>query len=1079
MVVPSALVLPDRAEQTITTRFVCRYDGVIVSTIIGRNFPTLVPPYFCTIHGALAGGAIILESGGGKESFAPSTNNHVICVGVGWRRGGGDNFSVDGMDPTDPQQLATLASLFQQTLNPAERKGAEEQLAQLQTQPRFAFLLLALVQNESTSTAIRLAAAIQFKNICKMRWVSDDDDEVTVSPEEKAMIRSQLVPVQVALANAQTVSQAILAQVGESIALVATNDFPDAWPELIDELVAQLGTENYHVLLAVLATSHAIFKRWRHMFRSDALYSEINLVLSKMAEPLLTLLQRVHAMLLDPATPSATMAPLATCLMLLLQLFYDLSAQDLPPQFEDAIPVLSPMFTSLLSFQRPELVGDEEDVAPSPLDKIRSSVCEIFELYAKRYLDVLPQLPTFVQAVWDMLGTYGPAEKYDVIVSKAIGFLAAVVRMGNQRELFAANETLEQFCTKIILPNIELRDVDEEMFEDNPMEFIRRDLEQGIEIDTRRRAATEFVRALLEHFALQITAIASRHIHAYLAAYAADASAWRRKDAALYLLTAVAAQGSSMQHGVSATNAHVDVVQFFSEHVLQDLERGDVPPMLQVAAIKFLYTFRNQLTKEQLLAVLPLLVHHLGAAHYVTSTYAAITIERVLFSRRDGQRLFTEADVAPHAQPILEALFAAVERHDTPEKVAENDHMMKCAMRVVLTVRGGVAPSADVLVTHLVQILQLTARNVSNPRFTQFLFETLSAVVRFAGSGSAAEVHAMEERLFPVFTEVLQADIAEYVPYVFQVLAQLLEAHAAHDKQRVLPGSYASLLPPLLMPALWEQKGNVPALVRLLKAYLAQAPGYFVEQARVEPCLGIYQKLISSRLNDVFGFDLLRALLRVLPAEVMAPYLQAVLTLMLVRLQASKTEKFSQQFCAFFGAFCGVQQPAYPEQVVASFESIQPGLFAQIVENVVVPDLPKLTAAQRFGTVAGLVRLLTESDAMLTTQAGVWPTLAAGVARLLMQTTAPDAARDDDDAELDEQGFQASFTQLAAAAPPRDTDDNAAAWAGADVAAYFARQLAAASARRPGTLPPLLERMPADAAEVMRQVVAQHGVVLS
>ena len=186
--------------------------------------------------------------------------------------------------------------------------------------------------------------------------------------------------------------------------------------------------------------------------------------------------------------------------MLLLQLFYDLSAQDLPPQFEDAIPTLSPMFTSLLSYSRPELIGDEDDVAPSPLVKIRSSVCEIFELYAKRYLDVLPQLPDYVQAVWDMLGTYGPAEKYDVIVSKAIGFLSTVVRMGNQRELFQADSTLEQFCTAIILPNIQLRDIDEEIFEDNPMEYIRRDLEQSIEIDTRRRAACEFVRALWSNF---------------------------------------------------------------------------------------------------------------------------------------------------------------------------------------------------------------------------------------------------------------------------------------------------------------------------------------------------------------------------------------------------------------------------------------------------------------------------------------------------------------------------------------------------------------------------------------------------
>lgn len=994
------------------------------------------------------------------------------------------------MDPSDPQQLASLASLFQQTLSPEHRKVAEEQIAQLQAQPRFAFLLLALVQSESSSTSIRLAAAIQFKNMCKTRWDVDDETEDPVfgaiGNDEKHAIRQQLVPVLVSLASAATPSQAILSQINESIALVAASDFPDAWPSLIDELVAQLSTDNHHILLSILATSHAIFKRWRSQFRSDALYTEINLVLSKMANPLLELLERMHALLIDPATPSGTMQPLAICLVLLLQLFYDLSAQDLPPQFEDAIPMLSPMFTSLLSFSRPELVGDEDDVAPSPLVKIRSSVCEIFELYAKRYLDVLPQLPEYVQAVWDMLGTYGPAEKYDVIVSKAIGFLSAVVRMGNQRELFQAESTLEQFCTAIILPNIELRDIDEEIFEDNPMEYIRRDLEQSIEIDTRRRAASEFVRALLEQFSTQITAICSRHIQAYLTEFRADpARNWRRKDAAIYLLTSIAAQGSTMQHGVSSTNSLVDVVQFFSDHVLQDLQPDNAmaktQPILQVDAIKYLYTFRNQLTKEQLLSVLPLLVHCLSSPNYVTCTYAAISIERILFIRApNGQRLLTSEDIESFSQHMLQALFATVEQHDTPEKVAENDHVMKCVMRVLLTAKQGVVPYADDVLSHLVSIVQLTSRNPSNPRFTQFLFESVSALVKLVAASSTAQLSAMEERLFPVCTEILQGDIVEYIPYIFQILAQLLEAHAALDSERTLPEAYASLLPPLLMPALWEKKGNVPALVRLIKAYLVQAPSYLVQHGQIESCLGIYQKLISSRLNDTFGFDLLRAMLIHLPEDVLASYMQPVLTLMLVRLQSSKTEKFSQQFVYFVGCFCGIQQPGCPGRVVQAFDSVQSGLFGQLLENVIAPDLGKLSAKQRFDTAAGLIRLLTESDAMLTTYANAWPVLMSSVVQLLSQTTpAPDEAVDDD-VELDEQGFQAAFSQLAAAGLLRDASaPNTEAWAGRDLWAYLVRQLSTVSLQRPGTVPPLLQRMLAEAQAPLTEALQKGGVVIS
>lgn len=44
--------------------------------------------------------------------------------------------------------------------------------------------------------------------------------------------------------------------------------------------------------------------------------------------------------------------------------------------------------------------------------------------------------------------------------------------------------TLRAICDKIIMPNIFLRDSDEEAFEDNAIEFIRQDIE-GSDSDTR------------------------------------------------------------------------------------------------------------------------------------------------------------------------------------------------------------------------------------------------------------------------------------------------------------------------------------------------------------------------------------------------------------------------------------------------------------------------------------------------------------------------------------------------------------------------------------------------------------------
>ena len=166
--------------------------------------------------------------------------------------------------------------------------------------------------------------------------------------------------------------------------------------------------------------------------------------------------------------------------------------------------------------------------------------------------------------------------------------------------------------------------------------------------------------------------------------------------------------------------------------------------------------------------------------------------------------LFSASDVQEPAEGILRAVFEAIERGDTPAKVAENDHLMKCVMRVLLTVRQAATPYSGMVLEHLLGILAQISRNPSNPRFTQFTFEALAALIRYTAAGDAARLAKMQETLFAPFTQILQADVAEFIPFVFQILAQLLEAQTGATPQRTLPDAYASLLPPLLMPALWE-----------------------------------------------------------------------------------------------------------------------------------------------------------------------------------------------------------------------------------------------------------------------------------
>lgn len=84
------------------------------------------------------------------------------------------------------------------------------------------------------------------------------------------------------------------------------------------------------------------------------------------------------------------------------------------------------------------------------------------------------------------------------------------------------------------------------------------------------------------------------------------------------------------------------------------------------------------MTTDQLRGILPTLVTYLESSEFVVYTYAAVTLERILLLKREDGPVFTKTDVAPLLQNLLSSLFKSIERDTRPEKLAENDFLMRC-----------------------------------------------------------------------------------------------------------------------------------------------------------------------------------------------------------------------------------------------------------------------------------------------------------------------------------------------------------------------------------------------------------------
>ncbi|CAG8634271.1 1770_t:CDS:10 [Funneliformis caledonium] len=941
--------------------------------------------------------------------------------------------------------LLTLATFLKQTLDPNTSQQAEKELFKAEAEQKdFPIAVMQLVTRENTEQSVRFAASLLFKNYIRRNWAQED--EIKLTSEIRTVIKESLVDILI------SVPSNIQIQLSEAVTLIAENDFPKQWPTLITQLTSKFSPEDFVRNNSVLQTAHSIFKRYKSEFRTDPLYNEINFVLDQFVQPYWQLLQATDILITQNVNNKPQLQILSQTLLLLLKLFYDLNWQDLPPFFEDNAEECMSFLHKYLIYSNPLLNSTNDEEAGS-LEKVKAITCEICALYATKYEEVFTMLPTFVETVWTLLTTTGLESKYDILVSKAMAFLSKVVKLERYSGLFAKRDVLTQFCEKIILPNMYFRPIDEELFDYDPIEFIRRDLE-GSDSDTRRRAASDFVRSLMTYFQKDITNIIWTYINKYLQRYTEDQRNWKDKDAAIYLLTSIAAPGSTTKHGITAVNEDVDVVGFFSENVLEDLQTAVVSgqPVLKVDAIKYVYTFRNQMTRQQLISVFPLLVKHLSSSNYVVHTYSAISIERLLFMRKDNVMLFSKTDIKPYTQDLLINLFRLIEAGTTPETLAENDYLMKAVMRVIFTCRDDMSQYVTEIMGHLNKILVEISRNPSNPRFNHYVFESFGALVRFNCQNNPDALTTFENMLFGPFQMILQQDVVEFVPYVFQIFSQLLEYHT----EPVFPETYRSMLPALLTPAIWENAGNIPALIRLLHAYIYRDSSSIVANNQLEPILGIFQKLIASKANDKYGIDLLCSIVQYIPTETLNKYLTAIITLLLTRMHHSRTDRYTLSFVYFMCFFLAIEkEDVNPDYVINVFDSIQRKLFIEVLNAFIIPEMQKIQdyTEKKICAIA-MTRLLTQSEKILMDDyISVWPNVLTALIKLFEAPTEIKKSYDEEEELLtydfeEERQFQSAFARLTSTGKlNRDPTEKIE-----DPKLFLAHSLQALSQRYPGKI---------------------------
>eukprot|EP01083_Nonionella_stella_P081201 223562_1 len=960
---------------------------------------------------------------------------------------------------TDQEVLEKLTGALDPNIS--VRKPCEDFLKSQEYRKGFPLTILKIVANDSSPMQVRMVGAVFFKRFVERNFKRPEDEldckpEGVVDPEDQQMIKQHLVSMMLSSPSL------IAAQLSMAITTISKRDFPENWQGLIQEMVGKMSSGDFGIICGVLKTCNSIFYRYQHETRSDTLWREIQFVIDNLGVPLTELFVMCIEKL-KTTQDKATVAVLLECLTLIAESFLSLNHQDIPEFFDTHAPTWMGGFLFLLEFQT-NLFAGQSDEEPGPVEKVKTGVCKAILVYNEKYDDIVQDyrshVPKFLQAIWNLLTNLSLAKQYDQLVAAGMQYLTSVVRKKWNSEYFKEKEMHRLICEKIIIPNIRLRESDVEEFQMNALEYVRRDMEESDSF-TRRRMAVNLVQGLCLYYEGQVSEILFGYISTLMEEYSKDpAKNWFSKDAALFLVIAIAVKKKTVRAGATEVNQNVNVPEFMTNHVFPELTSENIEqlPILKADCIKFVYIFRSMLPETSLAGLVPILARYLRHSEFVVHTYAACTIDKMI-SLKNGQthkRIISQETLKPILGDLLTGLFGALESPDSKE----NEYVMKCITRVCVEGRADLKELVSIILDKVIAILMNVAKNPTAPNFNHYLFESISALIQTVCTPVPAMVANFEQRLFPVFEQILNMDTCdEFPPYVFQLFGQMLRV------RQQITEPYKLMFPVLMNASLWMQRGNVQPLTNLLVVFLSKAGEEIVRNKQLQSLLGVFQKLLSQKSNDHHAFAIMQAIIEFIPLSALEQYIPEIMRLVFTKLQTDKSNRFVKNFCVFCGHFLAKHGYVL---FVKSLDLVQKDIFGMILERVIIRNAKVLdTELARKICVFGLIRVLCAPEFIQSDFARFWPVTMQYVIEIFEMAPAPYRPEEDDLEELERAGYNAQYARLAYA---RDRPFDPVKKFG-DVRKCLAEGLGELSKKFPGKLTPMIS---ANLSEVHRKALADY-----
>lgn len=516
-----------------------------------------------------------------------------------------------------------------------------------------------------------------------------------------------------------------------------------------------------------------ICKKYRYMFRSDALYSEMNYMIEHLSGHLLLQANNCMEMAKQQTADRPTIEVCLSILNNVLHIIESiLSQEELPDFYEDNLENIAAILSFLLEVDYPQF----QPTIPE-LVKCRQKSVRLVHMYQFKFSEFFQKYSQFFfDRIWGMvINKQVPSSKsHEKLIQAVIRYLSEMAGYQELAPFFKTN--MLSLFSLLIVPNISITEDDLEEYEFEPESYVRNDLEES-DTETRRRQCMKFVQGLAKRFSSEVNQLISDFVNQLLGEYTQNRDKeWIKKTTVLNLIITASIGQYTYRSGAEQILIPFEMLaSYLDQLVMPELseEKIDNLPLLKATCIKFIYMFRNQLPDQYVPVLLDKIADFLRSQNFVNQSYAAACIEKLLLRKQIGGNnpIFTPQNVDLNMlSKLLQGLCEVLQ-------ATKNLYAVRSLYRTVQLAQDNILPFAETMGQVVSAFIDQAAKDEaqSSPNYIYILFETAALTLRHL-KGHPQAFQMVENYLSPTLNYIMEKNITDMIGFAFQLYALFVAA---------------------------------------------------------------------------------------------------------------------------------------------------------------------------------------------------------------------------------------------------------------------------------------------------------------